>query len=197
MAAIHAACPKPRLIVIDPLARNFSPGHENDQGDMNKFVQGCDPLVAAFPGATVLVVHHPGKDRRRGARGSLVLTSGRIKTCQIQPKECNKVVDRGHVGRGKDCLVACLTRKLLVTEQGSMSMDYILSEPVELLASDLDAVSGGALTVGSFNLNGSFNSNSNGNSNTAGLLGINGNLNGDLNGNILAIDIQIPVSVVL
>ena len=78
-----------------------------------------------------------------------------------------------------------------------MSMDYILSEPVELLASDLDAVSGGALTVGSFNLNGSFNSNSNGNSNTAGLLGINGNLNGDLNGNILAIDIQIPVSVVL
>jgi len=29
------------------------------------------------------------------------------------------------------------------------------------------------------------------------LLGINGNLNGDLNGNILAVEIVVPVSVVL
>jgi hypothetical protein len=76
-------------------------------------------------------------------------------------------------------------------------MDQIISEPVELIDAELDAVAGGALTVGSFNLNGSFNGNSNGNSNTAGLLGINGNLNGDLNGNILSIDIQTPVSVAL
>ena len=34
-------------------------------------------------------------------------------------------------------------------------MEYILSEPVELLGSDLYAVSGGAVTVGSFDLNGS------------------------------------------
>jgi AAA domain len=73
VAAIRVACPKPRLIVIDTLARNFGPGDENDQRDMNAFVQGCDALVVAFPGATVLVVHHPGKDRRRGVRGSLVL----------------------------------------------------------------------------------------------------------------------------
>jgi hypothetical protein len=74
VAAIRTACPQPRLIVIDTLARNFGSGDENDQRDMNAFVQGCDALGAAFPGATVLVVHHPGKDRRRGARGSLVLT---------------------------------------------------------------------------------------------------------------------------
>jgi len=49
VAAIHAACPKPRLIVIDPLARNFSPGHENDQRDMNAFVQGCDRWWRRFP----------------------------------------------------------------------------------------------------------------------------------------------------
>ena len=76
-------------------------------------------------------------------------------------------------------------------------MERNLSEPVELLGSDLYAVSGGAVTVGSFDLNGSFNGNGNGNSNTAGLLGINGNLNGDLNGNILAVEIVVPVSVVL
>jgi len=41
------------------------------------------------------------------------------------------------------------------------------------------------------------NGNGNGNGNTAGLLGINGNFNGDFNGNILAIEVLVPVSVVL
>jgi hypothetical protein len=80
-------------------------------------------------------------------------------------------------------------------------MEHILSEPVELLDADLYAVSGGAPTgifnIGSFNLNGSGNGNGNGNGNTAGLLGINGNFNGDFNGNILAIEVLVPVSVVL
>jgi hypothetical protein len=40
---------------------------------MNKFVNGCYELRDEFPGATVLVVHHPGKDPSRGARGSLAL----------------------------------------------------------------------------------------------------------------------------
>ena len=80
-------------------------------------------------------------------------------------------------------------------------MERILCEPVELRASDLYAVSGGAFTgisnFGSFNLNGSGNGNGNGNGNTAGLLGINGNLNGNFNGNILAIEVLIPISIVL
>lgn len=63
----------PRLIVVDTLARNFGTGDENKQADMNAFVQGCDALRAAFPGATVLVVHHTGKDKAKGARGSIVL----------------------------------------------------------------------------------------------------------------------------
>jgi hypothetical protein len=80
-------------------------------------------------------------------------------------------------------------------------MEQILCEPVELMDIDLDTVAGGLLNgnfnFGSFNLNGSFNGNGNGNGNTASLLGINGNFNGDFNGNILAIEIQVPVSVVL
>jgi hypothetical protein len=74
-------------------------------------------------------------------------------------------------------------------------MEQIICEPVELRASDFDAVSGGAPTgisnIGSFNLNGGTNGNGNGNGNTAGLLGINGNLNGDFDGNILNIDVNI------
>jgi hypothetical protein len=40
---------------------------------MNAFVRGCDDLRAKFPGATVLVVHHSGKDQSKGARGSIAL----------------------------------------------------------------------------------------------------------------------------
>jgi hypothetical protein len=40
---------------------------------MNAFVNGCDHLRAAFPGTTVLVVHHSGKDQKKGARGSMAL----------------------------------------------------------------------------------------------------------------------------
>jgi hypothetical protein len=64
---------QPRLIIIDTLARNFGEGNESLAQDMSAFVRGCDDLRSGFPGVTVLVVHHPGKDQRRGARGSVAL----------------------------------------------------------------------------------------------------------------------------
>jgi hypothetical protein len=63
----------PRLIIIDTLARNFGDGNESLAQDMSAFVAGCDNLRRVFPGATVLVVHHPGKDNRKGPRGSVAL----------------------------------------------------------------------------------------------------------------------------
>ncbi|PSY40776.1 DNA primase [Escherichia albertii] len=58
-----------RLIVIDTLARCFGGNDENDSRDMGAFIQGCDAIKQAI-GATVLVVHHSGKDETKGARGS-------------------------------------------------------------------------------------------------------------------------------
>ena len=71
--AVRSASKHPQLIIIDTLARNFGAGNESLAQDMNGFVKGCDDLRAEFPGATVLVVHHSGKDQRKGARGSLAL----------------------------------------------------------------------------------------------------------------------------
>jgi hypothetical protein len=70
---VRSASKNPRLIVVDTLARNFGEGNESSAQDMNAFVRGCDDLRAEFPGATVLVVHHSGKDQKKGARGSLAL----------------------------------------------------------------------------------------------------------------------------
>lgn len=57
-----------KLIIVDTLARSFGGGNENAPQDMGEFIQGCDDLMHEFC-ATVLVVHHMGKDAQSGARG--------------------------------------------------------------------------------------------------------------------------------
>ncbi|WP_244590416.1 AAA family ATPase [Xenorhabdus stockiae] len=61
-----------RLIILDTLARCFGGADENDSKDMGAFVRGCDELKAKT-GASILVVHHSGKDESKGARGSSAL----------------------------------------------------------------------------------------------------------------------------
>lgn len=60
-----------RLIVIDTLARSFN-GEENSATDMGEFVKACD-YIREMTGATILVIHHSGKDADKGARGSSAL----------------------------------------------------------------------------------------------------------------------------
>ncbi|UYG06774.1 helicase RepA family protein [Halomonas sp. M4R1S46] len=61
----------PALIVVDTLARCFG-GDENSATDIGAFVANLDALRHHWR-ATVLVVHHSGKDATRGARGSTAL----------------------------------------------------------------------------------------------------------------------------
>lgn len=58
-----------QMIVIDTLARCFGGADENDAKDMGAFIRGCDELKIKT-GATVLIIHHSGKDESKGARGS-------------------------------------------------------------------------------------------------------------------------------
>ncbi|HCD8454128.1 TPA: AAA family ATPase, partial [Klebsiella pneumoniae] len=67
---IESKCGVPvRMVVIDTLARCFGGNDENDARDMGAFIEGCD-VIKQKTGATVLVVHHSGKDEAKGARGS-------------------------------------------------------------------------------------------------------------------------------
>lgn len=61
----------PALIVVDTLARNFG-GDENSATDMGAFIRHLDEMRHEWQ-ATVLVVHHSGKDKTKGARGSTAL----------------------------------------------------------------------------------------------------------------------------
>ena len=58
----------PRVIVIDTLARVMPGGDENSSEGMGKVINNV-ALLAAKVHATVILIHHSGKDASRGARG--------------------------------------------------------------------------------------------------------------------------------
>lgn len=60
----------PNLIIIDTLAQNFGEGDENKTDSMNAFLRNCRALRQAFPGSSILIVHHLGKQADKGSRGS-------------------------------------------------------------------------------------------------------------------------------
>ncbi|MEH6629609.1 MAG: helicase RepA family protein [Halopseudomonas aestusnigri] len=88
------------LLVIDTLNRSFGDGDENSQKDMSLFVKGCDQ-IRQRTGATVMVVHHTGKDGSRGARGSSVLP-GAIDVQINLSRKSNGGILRIECGKYKD-----------------------------------------------------------------------------------------------
>lgn len=61
-------CHQPQLIIVDTLSTNFGGGDEN-AGDMTDFINHMNGL-ARDTGAHVMIVHHTGKDKDKGARGN-------------------------------------------------------------------------------------------------------------------------------
>lgn len=73
LGAIIADLPaKPVLIVIDTFARALMGGDENSAQDVGAFNAGVAALIEST-GACVLILHHSGKDKSKGARGSSAL----------------------------------------------------------------------------------------------------------------------------
>jgi hypothetical protein len=60
------------LVVIDTLSRAMQGGNENASEHMGAFVINVDKLRIAT-GAHVMIVHHSGKDKAKGARGHSLL----------------------------------------------------------------------------------------------------------------------------
>lgn len=63
---------KPTLIVIDTLARALMGGDENSAQDVGAFNSGVAALIE-HTGACVMTIHHSGKNKAAGARGSSAL----------------------------------------------------------------------------------------------------------------------------
>lgn len=63
---------RPVLVVIDTFARSIVGADENSARDVGQAIAHLD-LIRSAAGSCVLVVHHSGKDRSAGARGSTAL----------------------------------------------------------------------------------------------------------------------------
>lgn len=61
----------PAVVVLDTLARSMT-GDENSTSDMGKIVHAAGRITEET-GAQVLIVHHTGKDEKRGPRGAIAL----------------------------------------------------------------------------------------------------------------------------
>jgi len=88
----HKAGWQPRAVVVDTLARCFGTGDENSTQAMNAFVAGLDHLREAFPDATILVVHHSGKDRSKRDRGNSALRGAADVVMRLEHKACVRVL---------------------------------------------------------------------------------------------------------
>jgi hypothetical protein len=64
----QASNDKYSLVVIDTLAMSIGEGSENDGRDMGMFISNIMRLKAHF-GCHIMIIHHTGKDRAKGARG--------------------------------------------------------------------------------------------------------------------------------
>lgn len=63
---------RPHVVIVDTLAQTIVGADENAAGEMGEVWRNLGRVRDALHGGTVLVVHHSGKDKTRGARGSSV-----------------------------------------------------------------------------------------------------------------------------
>jgi hypothetical protein len=85
-AAIAQIGHAPTLIVVDTLARALQGGDENSSQDVGAFNDAVAALIEST-GACVLVVHHSGKDKTKGARGSSALLGAVDTEIQVEDKQ--------------------------------------------------------------------------------------------------------------
>lgn len=106
---------KVALVIIDTLARCYD-GDENTSRDMSAFIRGCD-TVKTLTGATVLCIHHSGRDEKKGARGSSALRAA-----------CDFEFQVKRSGKSKS-LTLINTKQKDSDEVPDMKLDF---EPIEL-----------------------------------------------------------------
>lgn len=142
------------LIVIDTLSRAMSGGDENSSTDMGGIVKSFD-AIREVTGAHLMVIHHSGKDRAKGARGHSLLRAATDTEIEVERGRVTVTKQRDmdgefkqafklksvNIGRDSDgahvtsCVVEFISRE--VAEAGPQPVSRGLSELVNALDSAL------------------------------------------------------------
>lgn len=143
----------PKLIIVDTLARMAAGMDENSAKDMGVLLMQATKVQRAF-GATLVFVHHSGKNDDRGARGSSALQAGFDTVIAVKAKPETKIVtlwtdkqkdaepSPGISLRGKDFMGSLVFEVLAKTEAHALSIsaDALRGEEVHAALKVLGAI---------------------------------------------------------
>lgn len=115
-AAIKTMPTVPSLIIIDTFALALMGGDENSAQDTGAFNSAVGALIAKS-GATVLIIHHSGKNKSAGARGSSAIRAAMDTELEVDRHEI--IARKQREGDLGDSIKFSLTRLVLgVDEDG-------------------------------------------------------------------------------
>lgn len=155
----------PGMIALDTVAKAMAGGDENSAECMSAFIAAAEHMVQET-GATVVLIHHPGKDPSKGMRGSSALLGAIETTIAIQAgRNGGKLVFEKERDHGKPEPVLFALRQVgfgnnlygdpvtsCVIEEGGASIEDDFDPPVDRLTPTLhaafDAVVSAAAEVG-------------------------------------------------
>lgn len=100
IAAINAHGPV-SCVVVDTLAQVMIGGEENSATDMGKVVAHCK-AIHKHTGATVILIHHSGKNSEKGARGSSALRAAADAELEIVRSDEMRVASVTKIKDGQD-----------------------------------------------------------------------------------------------
>lgn len=119
------------LVVVDTLAQVMN-GDENSSEDMGKALTNCRAIHKAT-GATVMLIHHSGKDEAKGARGHSSLKAAADAEIEITRVDMERIVTVRKMKDGEDNIdfgVKLLTVPVGVNKHGGVVESCVIQHVV-------------------------------------------------------------------
>ena len=116
-----------RMVVIDTLSRALSGGDENSPVDMGAFIKNTDKIRHAV-NAHLMVVHHSGKDKTKGARGHSLLRAAVDTELEVTANKTIKTTKQRDMDYGREIGFNLLVVTLGTDQRGKTISSCVLSE---------------------------------------------------------------------
>lgn len=145
IAALVGLCEKEHgvridLVVLDTLTLCFGEGDENSTRDAGRAIASAK-RVAELTGAHVMLVHHTGKDRNAGARGSYSITGNSDTVIELVPLDGeDKTVMAVQRKQREAATDPAVVFKIVAVELGEdQDGETITTSGIEVIDSEADA----------------------------------------------------------
>jgi KaiC/GvpD/RAD55 family RecA-like ATPase len=111
-----------RLIIVDTMARAMPGSNENDPVDMGAFVMAVDK-IREVTGATVIIVHHSGKNAALGARGHSSLRAAVDTELEVERTDAGRLLRVRKSRDGDDGFEMAFRLDIVIVGQDAQGTD--------------------------------------------------------------------------